>query len=74
MADDAPTKELVITRTFDAPREIVYRAFVDPDRLAQWFGLVGFSVPRETVDIDARAGGHQRLAIVSETIRMCARR
>ena len=40
------TEELVITRVFDAPRELVYRAFTDPDQLAQWFGPVGYSVPR----------------------------
>jgi uncharacterized protein YndB with AHSA1/START domain len=58
--------ELVISRVFDAPREMVYQAFVDPDQLAQWFGPVGWSVPRDTVDIDARAGGHQRFTMVSD--------
>ncbi len=67
MADSAATRELVITRVFDAPRELVYRAFIDPDQLAQWFGPVGFSVPRDTVDVDARVGGHQRFVMVSDT-------
>jgi uncharacterized protein YndB with AHSA1/START domain len=58
--------ELVITRVFDAPRALVYRAFVDPDQLSQWFGPVGFSVPRETVDIDPRVGGHQRFVMVND--------
>ncbi|GAB3153034.1 SRPBCC family protein [Micromonospora sonneratiae] len=66
MTEAAATQELVITRIFDAPRELVFRAFTDPDQLAQWFGPVGFSVPRETVDIDARTGGHQRFVMVSE--------
>ncbi|WP_283136359.1 SRPBCC family protein [Rhizohabitans arisaemae] len=66
MAEATATHELVITRIFDAPREMVYRAFTDPDQLARWFGPVGFSVPRETVDIDARTGGHQRFTMVSE--------
>lgn len=57
--------ELAISRVFDAPRELVYRAFVDPDQLAQWFGPVGFVVPRDTVGIDARAGGYQRFVMVS---------
>ncbi|MEU4216549.1 SRPBCC domain-containing protein [Actinoplanes sp. NPDC026623] len=61
------TGELVITRIFDAPRSLVYRAFVDPDQLAAWFGPVGFSVPRDTVDIDAKVGGHQRFTMVSDT-------
>lgn len=58
--------ELVITRIFDAPRELVYRAFVDPDQLAAWFGPVGFSVSRESVSIDARVGGHQRFTMVND--------
>ena len=58
--------ELVITRIFDAPREVVYRAFVDPDQLAQWFGPVGWSVPRDTVTVDARAGGVQEFTMVSD--------
>jgi uncharacterized protein YndB with AHSA1/START domain len=66
MTSAAPSRELAITRTFDAPPEAVYGAFTDPDRLAQWFGPVGFSVPRDTVDIDARPGGHQRFVMVSD--------
>ncbi|WP_329110580.1 SRPBCC domain-containing protein [Micromonospora sp. NBC_01699] len=66
MTDTTANKELVITRIFDAPRELVYRAFTDPDQIAQWFGPVGFSVPRDSVDIDARTGGHQRLVMVSD--------
>jgi uncharacterized protein YndB with AHSA1/START domain len=32
---------------FDAPRELVYRAFTDPDHLAAWWGPIGNSLPRE---------------------------
>ncbi|AGZ43562.1 SRPBCC family protein [Actinoplanes friuliensis] len=60
------TTDLVVTRIFDAPRELVYRAFVDPDQLAAWFGPVGFSVPRDSVDIEAKVGGHQRFTMVSD--------
>ena len=66
MNDSVVTRDLVITRIFDAPRELVYRAFTDPDQLSQWFGPVGYSVPRDTVDIDARTGGHQRFTMVSD--------
>lgn len=58
--------ELVISRHFDAPRELVYRAFVDEDQLAAWFGPIGFSVPRDTVSIDPRTGGHQRFTMVAD--------
>ena len=57
---------LRMTRVFDAPRELVYRAFVDPDQLAQWFGPVGWSVPRDTVSVDPVVGGHQRFTMVND--------
>jgi uncharacterized protein YndB with AHSA1/START domain len=60
-----PTYELEISRIFDAPRELVYQAFVDPDQLAQWFGPLGWVVPRDTVEVDARQGGHQRFVMVN---------
>jgi uncharacterized protein YndB with AHSA1/START domain len=60
-----PSYELAISRVFDAPRELVYQAFVDPDQLAQWFGPVGFVVPRDTVAVDARVGGYQRFVMIS---------
>lgn len=60
-------KELVIERVFDAPRELVWKAFTDPDQIAQWFGPVGYSVPRDTVDLDLRVGGHQRLTMVPDS-------
>jgi uncharacterized protein YndB with AHSA1/START domain len=59
------TCELAISRVFDAPREAVYQAFVDPDQLAEWFGPVGFVVPRDTVAVEARVGGYQRFVMVS---------
>ncbi|HXW46138.1 MAG TPA: SRPBCC domain-containing protein [Streptosporangiaceae bacterium] len=60
------THEITISRVFDAPPELVYRMFVDPDQLCQWFGPVGFSVPCETVQIDARPGGFQRFVMISD--------
>jgi uncharacterized protein YndB with AHSA1/START domain len=66
MTEAAGTTELVISRLFDAPRELVYQAFTDPDQLSQWFGPVGYSVPRDTVEIDARPGGYQRFVMVND--------
>ena len=60
------TQELIISRVFDAPRELVYRAFTDPDQLAQWFGPVGYSVPRDTIEIEARPGGPERFVMVKD--------
>jgi uncharacterized protein YndB with AHSA1/START domain len=60
-----PRYELALSRVFDAPRELVYQAFTDPDQLAQWFGPVGWVVPRDTVEVDARPGGYQRFVMVN---------
>jgi len=47
----------------------VYQAFTDPDQLAQWFGPVGCSVPRDSIEIDARAGGHLRFVMTAPDVR-----
>jgi hypothetical protein len=54
------TPQLVISRVFDAPRELVYRAFTDPDHLAAWWGPIGNSLPRDEIEFDVRPGGFQR--------------
>jgi uncharacterized protein YndB with AHSA1/START domain len=63
------SQHIEITRIFEAPRESVYRAFTDPGQLAQWFGPEGCSVPRDSIDIDARAGGHLRFLMTGPDLR-----
>nr|WP_296071975.1 SRPBCC domain-containing protein [uncultured Actinoplanes sp.] len=58
--------ELVLSRVFDAPRHLVFRAFVDPDQLAAWFGPAGWHVPRESITIEAKPGGVQRFTMVND--------
>jgi len=48
-------KPFVISREFDAPRERVWQAWTEPERLQQWFSPKGFSVIK--ADLDLRAGG-----------------
>ena len=57
---DTETPQLAISRVFDAPRELVYQAFTDPDQLATWWGPIGNSLPRDEIDFDVRPGGYQR--------------
>ena len=52
-------RDLVLTREFDAPREVVFRAWTDPVRLAQWWGPHGFSNP--VCELDPRPGGAIRI-------------
>lgn len=46
---------LVITRTFDAPRELVWKAWTDPERVKLWWGPECFTSPECRIDL--RVGG-----------------
>lgn len=48
---------IVIVRVFDAPRELVFKAWTEPEHFATWFGEHGSSVPLERISMDARPGG-----------------
>ena len=54
------TPQLTVSRVFDAPRALVFRAFTDPDHLATWWGPSGNSLPRDEIEFDVRPGGFQR--------------
>jgi uncharacterized protein YndB with AHSA1/START domain len=55
-----------ITRVFDAPREEVWRAWTEPERIAQWWGKRGWSTPVESVKLDVRPGGVFRLNSIND--------
>src|SRR5437588_9977748 len=48
-------KELMIARTFDAPRELVWKAWTDPELLKQWWGPNNVTIPE--CEVDLRVGG-----------------
>jgi uncharacterized protein YndB with AHSA1/START domain len=50
-----PSRELVLTRLVDAPREKLYRAWTDPGLVTQWFAPKPWTTPRAELDI--RPGG-----------------
>jgi uncharacterized protein YndB with AHSA1/START domain len=49
---------IIITRTFDAPRELVWTAITDPKHVALWYGGPGFTNP--VCEMDVRPGGAWR--------------
>jgi uncharacterized protein YndB with AHSA1/START domain len=51
-------RELVIIRTFDAPRDLVWKAWTDPERIAEWMAPAGFTIPFNEGDM--RPGGAWR--------------
>jgi uncharacterized protein YndB with AHSA1/START domain len=48
-------REVVITRVFDAPREMVFAAWTDPQQLRRWWGPKNFTNP--VCECDPRVGG-----------------
>ena len=52
---DPAELELVLTRVFDAPRELVFKAWTEPERLKQWWGPKGFTML--SLKLDLRPGG-----------------
>lgn len=58
-------RELVITRTFDAPRALVFKMWTQPEHLVQWWGPRGYTTP--TCEMDVRPGGALRLCMRSSS-------
>ena len=55
VADSAEERELIITRVFDAPRNLVFKAWTQPEHLARWWGPQGFV--NVAWEMDVRQGG-----------------
>jgi uncharacterized protein YndB with AHSA1/START domain len=58
--------QLTIKRVFDAPRELVWRAFTEAEQFAQWFGHPPFKTPPETVSMDVKPGGEWEATQVNQ--------
>lgn len=56
-------REIVLARVIDAPRDLVYAAWTDPEQIQVWFGPEGFAI--ETKEIDLRPGGIWRFDMVA---------
>lgn len=55
MAEKRNDKDILITRIFDAPRELVWKAWTDPEHVKRWWGPKDFTAP--FVQNDFRVGG-----------------
>jgi uncharacterized protein YndB with AHSA1/START domain len=54
-------REIVLTRVFDAPRQMVFDAFSKPELLKRWFGPRGWSL--EVCEVDLKVGGGFRFVL-----------
>jgi uncharacterized protein YndB with AHSA1/START domain len=55
---DTSDREIVMSRVFDAPRELVFQVWTDPTHVTQWWGPRGFSTTTQSMDV--RPGGDWR--------------
>jgi uncharacterized protein YndB with AHSA1/START domain len=57
-------EEILITREFDAPKRLVYRAYTEPELVRQWWHARRGTMT--VVEIDLRVGGEWRYAMVAD--------
>lgn len=58
---EAGAAEIVLSRVFDAPREMVFDAWTDPEQVVQWWGPTGFTTTIKEMDV--RVGGRWTLTM-----------
>jgi Activator of Hsp90 ATPase homolog 1-like protein len=55
--DELTYREASLTRIFDAPREVVWQAWTQPEQVSVWWGPRGMSSPLDRIEMDLRPGG-----------------
>jgi uncharacterized protein YndB with AHSA1/START domain len=63
VAAGTDTRELVVTRVIDAPRQLVFKAWTQPEHIARWWGPHGFTTIH--CEMDIRVGGAYRVGMRS---------
>ena len=61
MVERKSDRELVVTRTFDAPARIVFEAWTKPELFMRWWAPKSMGVPLLSCEMDVRAGGKYRV-------------
>ena len=57
-------REFTLTHVFNAPRDLVWRAWTESEQLTRWWGPEGLHTPLNTIEMDVRPGGVFRLTMV----------
>lgn len=65
---DVKSADFVIVKMFDAPRELLWKCFTEPERMKEWFGPRGSTVVSSKMDL--RVGGTYHGAMRDETGRV----
>jgi uncharacterized protein YndB with AHSA1/START domain len=61
-----PSGELIFTRVFEAPRELVFGCMTKPEHLTHFWGPAGVSTPIEHIRVDPRPGGVFEAVMVND--------
>src|SRR4051812_49664805 len=64
--DPADGGGFTVRRRLPAPAPRVYAAFVEPDKLAQWFVVDGYHTPADRIRVDARTGGRLEAVMIAD--------
>jgi uncharacterized protein YndB with AHSA1/START domain len=57
-------RTITLERELDAPRDLVWKVWTDPDEITKWWGPEGFTTPRESIEYDLRPGGTARMTMI----------
>jgi len=60
----AASDEAYVSHHFDAPPQVVFAAWIDPEQVARWWAPGDYEIPPESVDIEPRVGGRFHLEMV----------
>jgi uncharacterized protein YndB with AHSA1/START domain len=63
MSDTNSKDAVVIERTFDAPQDLIWQMWTDPEHFQKWYGPKGFTVP--VADMELRVGGKRLICMAS---------
>jgi len=59
------TNDLQIERTFDAPIDLIWAMWTEPEHFANWYGPMGATIPK--ADMDVQVGGRRHIGMEMET-------
>lgn len=63
---DVTDRDVFITRSFAAPREVVWKFWTEPRHLASWFGPDGIHTPLDRIEVTLEEGGTWYLGMTDD--------
>ncbi len=63
--ENTTSDSVVIERTFDAPIELIWEMWTNPEHFRAWYGPMGASIP--VADMDVRVGGSRHVSMEMQT-------